>query len=676
MKRRAKARPLLFAAFFLSSVLPLFLFGAAFWPTLHRFLDEDLRSAAASNLAAAAVQVQAQVFDRPRSVLPSILMLAERFGQGRGGAALDEILEAFAVARPEYAAFLVVDRAGRIEASRGRALAAAGSAYALRARPVPGDVAFSKPFFEEGRLLAEASFANPRRTVVGFLDLDVISSRFVLATSSPNDRAGILDEQGYFVACSDPSRIMDRTPLGFGRPSRAGLTLVLDQGLAYFSSSMPIRGSGWQAVYLSSRAEAEAPLRAFLGRLALVAAASVAGSFAIAVVLQRSLAEPLAHLASRIGMIAAGRYEERLGDTALEEFQGIAVAFNAMADSIQRRDREIQRSEERYRLLFLANRVPALLVLGGSGQLRDANDAAEAYYGYSREELRGMRLSELEAGGGPGPGRTLSAAGGADGLAARHRLRSGALRDVELHAGPISIDEEPHFLVVVFDVTRRRIAEERMASALEEKTLLLKEVYHRVKNNLQIISSLLNMQASVAGDGEVSVALRDGQDRVYAMALVHELVYQMGDLSSIDVAEYASRLATHVADAYSAERELLGFELDELRLELERAIPFGLALNEILSNAFKYASRSAVTLSLRVEGAEGGRALLRVEDGGPGMPEGGPSARSSSLGISLIRGLAEQLHGEVSWSPGREGRGTAVVLSFPLTPPDPDGGRS
>jgi len=532
--------------FLVAVTSPLLLFSAAFWPTLRGHLDADIAVNSRALLAAVSSQVATAVFERPRSVLPTVLMLADSAAIPPG-----RLLGAFGAARSEYAALLLVDAEGRVEAAYGDAARTADRRYVPRARPVPGGIAVSTPFIEGGRPLIEVSYGNPRRMVVGLVDLQAVSSRLVLATRSPLDRIGVVDAEGRFILCSDPSRLARDAVLDARAVRAADLVRVEDSGIPFYSLSTSIPGSDWSAVYLSAVSAAEGPLRSFLWRLAAVIAASLAGFAVIAFVLWKILTQPLAQLVLRIEKIAAGRYDERVSGEQLPEFREIGAAFNAMAESIQRRDREIKRREE------------------------------------------------------------------------------------------------------------------RMAAALEEKTLLLKEIYHRVKNNLQIIASLLNMQANGSSDEAVASALRDGQDRVYAMSLVHELVYQMADLSSIDAADYVSRLAMHAADAHRICRDRIELKIERFCLGLERAIPFGLALNEILSNAFKYAAGEGgpVRLSLRVED---GIAELRVEDAGPGMPPGVLDAERSSLGISLIEALATQLHGRAAWGPGLGGRGVGVAFRFPL----------
>jgi two-component sensor histidine kinase len=178
------------------------------------------------------------------------------------------------------------------------------------------------------------------------------------------------------------------------------------------------------------------------------------------------------------------------------------------------------------------------------------------------------------------------------------------------------------------------------------------------------------MQAESSQDPAVIAALRAGQDRVITMSLAHELVYQMEDLSSINLEDYATRLLAYLADAYGIGRERLGLSLAALSLDLERALPVGLVLTELVSNACKYGCKGRAECALRVALApvdgRPGMAELIVEDEGPGLPAGFEAVEGRSLGVSIVLALARQLHGSVSWGSPDSGRGTRVSFRFPL----------
>ena len=168
-------------------------------------------------------------------------------------------------------------------------------------------------------------------------------------------------------------------------------------------------------------------------------------------------------------------------------------------------------------------------------------------------------------------------------------------------------------------------AGQQLKTSLREKELLLQEVHHRVHNNLQIIGSLLNMQAEAVNDSRLNAVLQESQRRVQSMATIHEMLYASNSLHDIDFAECIRLLAAELANSYDAdpERIRLKFELEPIRFEIDRAIPCGLILNELLSNAFKYAFLNGRSGEIRISlQHREGFIRLAVEDNGVGMPDG------------------------------------------------------
>jgi two-component sensor histidine kinase/ligand-binding sensor domain-containing protein len=196
-----------------------------------------------------------------------------------------------------------------------------------------------------------------------------------------------------------------------------------------------------------------------------------------------------------------------------------------------------------------------------------------------------------------------------------------------------------------------RQAEERLIASLQEKDLLLKEIHHRVKNNLQVIASLLNLQAAQAKDPVVVNLLAESQNRVRSMALVHESLHQSKNLTRIALAPHIQSLCNQLGASYGTDRQniRLSTQIADATLDLERAIPFGLIVTELVSNAIKHAfpeSRAGnVAVELRV--SESGEYALTVKDDGVGIPEHLSPGTQASLGLRLVNVLVEQLRGSL-----------------------------
>jgi two-component sensor histidine kinase len=210
----------------------------------------------------------------------------------------------------------------------------------------------------------------------------------------------------------------------------------------------------------------------------------------------------------------------------------------------------------------------------------------------------------------------------------------------------------------------RKEAEQKLTDSLREKELLLQEVHHRVKNNLQIISSLLNMQSAATDDPVLTSAFQECQKRIQSMAMIHEMLYASQDLGDIDFAEYARLLASEVAHSYGMDPALvrLVFDLEPIRIAIDRAIPCGLILNELLSNAFKYAFPDGCGGEIRVAmRREEGCIRLAVEDTGVGITQGRFPGETRTLGLRIVNILTEQLRGTMEIT---SNHGAQFVLKF------------
>jgi two-component system sensor kinase len=219
---------------------------------------------------------------------------------------------------------------------------------------------------------------------------------------------------------------------------------------------------------------------------------------------------------------------------------------------------------------------------------------------------------------------------------------------------------------IATDITNRRQAQEQVLASLKEKEMLLREVHHRVKNNLQIISSLLSLQEDFQDDKEPQAALRDSIDRVKSMALVHEKMYQSGDFARIDFQEYLSDLASELAIAYAANPEAITIRVDadSVVLGIGTAIPCALVANELLSNTLRHAfPTGSGTVDVLMQVKDDNTVSLTVADDGVGFPPDLPTIRERSLGLKLVDQLAHQLGGSVTMN-GKQG--ATATLSFPL----------
>ena len=233
---------------------------------------------------------------------------------------------------------------------------------------------------------------------------------------------------------------------------------------------------------------------------------------------------------------------------------------------------------------------------------------------------------------------------------------------IAVHRAP---DGSVDFLsAIARDISESKRAEEQVRTSLHEKEILLKEVHHRVKNNLQIISSLLNLQVRHVQDPVAVQAFQDSRSRVRSMALVHERLYQSASLARIDISEYVRSVAADLVHSYGADQRIrLRVDVDMVELGIDTAVPCGLLVNELVSNALKHAfpggRLGTITLELRAHGDA--RWRLRISDDGVGWPEGLDPRDTTTLGMQLVVTLTDQLGGTLQRLPGS---GTAFEVVF------------
>jgi two-component sensor histidine kinase len=251
-------------------------------------------------------------------------------------------------------------------------------------------------------------------------------------------------------------------------------------------------------------------------------------------------------------------------------------------------------------------------------------------------------------------------------------MRKGGQRlEISLSISPVR-DANGHIIgasTIARDITERKRVEGHLKASLQEKDVLLREIHHRVKNNLQVVSSLLNLQAHAIHDHRIRAYFQDSQHRIQTMALIHEKLYQSGNLAQIDFAEYLRDLVANVVRSSHLDQGHLAlkFNTEEVFFPIATAIPCGLLLHELLSNCVKHAfpeSRSG-TIEVSLHRNPQRMYVLTVCDNGVGLPPELDVRNTVSLGLRLVHLLAAQLHGTLMFE---SRKGTSVTLTFSELP--------
>lgn len=316
----------------------------------------------------------------------------------------------------------------------------------------------------------------------------------------------------------------------------------------------------------------------------------------------------------------------------------------------------------------------AIVVADEAGRIISVNRLAEELFGYRRSDIVGQPIETLMPDGVRQAHRRLQAAQARDaaGYAAMpSREFSGRRKDGLDFTIEVSLSLLPTadgaLVSIIRDATARKAIEEKLRTSLQEKEVLLREIHHRVKNNLQVVSSMLNLQADKIVDERALALFKESRDRVRSIALFHEQLYESRDLANIDIGDYLKAVAKGQFATYgmNANEVLLFVQADQARLGVDAAICCGLIVNELLSNTCKHAfpkgRKGEVSVTLQ---AGAGRAVLEVADNGVGLPETTDFRESTTLGLRLVNILVQQLHGSIELD-RREGARFTIRFGVP-----------
>jgi len=250
-----------------------------------------------------------------------------------------------------------------------------------------------------------------------------------------------------------------------------------------------------------------------------------------------------------------------------------------------------------------------------------------------------------------------------------HVAKNGKKIPVEVNNHLFRLNGRTVALAISRDITERKKTEELLKKSLDEKEMLLREIYHRVKNNLMVISSLLNLQSRYIKDKKTLDIFRESQNRAKSMALIHERLYNSNDLKRINFGEYIRTLAMDLFRTYISDSShiKLNMDVEDIMLDINTAVPLGLIVNELVSNSMKHAfhndspeNRIEDEINIKFKSKDDDFILI-VSDNGIGFPEGLNFKNTDTLGLRLVNSLTDQIHGKIQL---KKDKGTEFTIIF------------
>ena len=491
---------------------------------------------------------------------------------------------------------------------------------------------------------------------------------------SKKSRTFIINDSGekYIVGCSEIEMTKGGKGYGFG-----GTFESIDHKKGN-------TGESWYVVCSRHMSVALMPITKSIKTMILTGAVIILILVLVSYLFGRKIAKPLEMLKKATEKIGKGDFKYRIGVGGKDEFGNLAQSFNNMASKLQltttslelledevkqRRQLEegLKESELKYRQIFETNMAVKLMIDPESGAIVEANEAACNYYGYSKRELETLKISDINALPPEKIHFEMQKAKSKEQFNFNfpHRLASGEIRDVEVYSGPVHLGEKTMLHSIIHDVTDRTRAEEQIKQHLKEKDVLLREIHHRVKNNMQVTIGMLKLQSDYVEDKKSLDIFIEVQNRMKSMALVHEKLYESEDLANISFKGYVNDLLKTLFTSYGVDKSRISSKVnvEDALFEVDFATPCGLIITELVSNSLKHAfpmdkdGEIIVSLNSVDDGFE-----LIVCDDGTGFPEDISFETTKSFGLNLVKMLVEgQLEGEIKVD---RSKGTQYHIGF------------
>lgn len=317
-------------------------------------------------------------------------------------------------------------------------------------------------------------------------------------------------------------------------------------------------------------------------------------------------------------------------------------------------EEKLRESEAKYRTIF-ENTGTAMTIIDPDSTILMVNEKLIKSFGYSREEIEGKKWTEFLHRGDVDKMldnnclRRIDLATPPRTYETRFIDKSGNNRDVLITNALIPWTDR--IICSMMDITERKSAEEKVKGSLKEKEMLLREIHHRVKNNMQVVLSLLRLQSEYNNNEKCEITFNEIQNRIKSMILIHEKLYESKDLAKICFADYIRSLCKELFHSYgySPSKISLDIEADDIALGIDAAIPIALIINELVSNSFKYAFTDRINGKIKIGfyHVNDFYTELEVSDNGLGLPENFDFKKTKTLGLHLVNTLVKQLNGEI-----------------------------
>src|SRR6056297_21541 len=414
------------------------------------------------------------------------------------------------------------------------------------------------------------------------------------------------------------------------------------------------------------QAKLEARADQTVRRIILITVLGFAASLLFAFIIYRSITQPVNTLTTAAKKIGSGNLDQRIKLRSKDELSRLADTFNQMAENLSKS--MVSRS---YVNNIIQSMGDMLFVTNDEGLIQMSNKTVHRKLGYKNGDLEHFSVWNIieESDRDRIRKKIVSNDLAISELETKIVSKEGHVLPVILSTSVLSdeVSEDVRLVFVASDISVQKESEQRISESLHEKNILLAEIHHRVKNNLAVISGLLQMQMWNVEDESAKIALQHSQLRIQSIALVHDKLYQNETVADINISDFARELVDAVSESFKQPEQevLLNYNMDNIKMNINQAVPLSLLLNECIVNCYKHAFAGRDNGEIDIDlGMDGDKVNIQVTDNGHGLPEGFDFEKQQSLGVTLIRTLVSQLRGEARYT--SNGKGTRFSFEFKL----------
>ncbi|HOJ49673.1 MAG TPA: histidine kinase dimerization/phosphoacceptor domain -containing protein [Spirochaetota bacterium] len=521
-------------------------------------------------------------------------------------------------------------------------------------------------FTDEPSVYISKKTKNKNRTIIIKINVNEIKKIFC----NKDIKYFITDKNNTILFSTEPEEAMQRINVSWLRKkiTETYTSEVVFKNKEYILTYIPFNDINWGFSVLYEKDKALLPVQKISNSMFVILLIVIIFSILTSSLIARKILKPIEHIRQKIKYISNGNYTTEIESNGIIELNGTIYDVKSMAEIIKNREEELKYLKEKYEKIV--NTVPvSVMMIDKDGKILEWNNYSEKLFGWRKEEVIRKKSpiipEELEE-ETENMRKSLMKGQSIINYETIRNTKWGEKKYLIGSASPITIGDEKNIVVAYVDVTEKKELEKRLKESLDESNSLLREIHHRIKNNLQIISGLLYLQSIFIEDKIALAALSESQKRIKTMITIHEMLYKTRRLSHVDLDIYIEHLVKTIFEDFLTEEYNIKYSLnlEKININADKASNCGLIINEVINNSIKHAfpkKKGKIEITLK---KVNNNVILKITDNGKGFDKENISKKG--IGLELINSLVNGLRGKLTINSGKE-KGTEFIIGFSLS---------